>query len=340
MQELAQEAPDLSVFGYTLVRHLAGGASTSQLGVKLYRHTSGEEHAVKFICLEGLTENALRQAAREVRNQWRCDHCHVARIKWVGVIKYETRVMRRKQGFLLIGMEYAAGGELFSVVQRGYFREESEKRQLFAELLAAVGYLHDSLKMCHRDLKLENVLLDSGFHIKICDFGVSKSLGFDSMPHSRVGTPAYSAPEVVTDEGQNAYDGTMVDVWSLGVVLYILEYRTYPFGAPPNQAENIINRRFEGPEPVSCRSHIDDLLSKILVVDPKERLDIQGIWRHPWMGGVAVPTGPSPSGPPMQQTQEAELVFEEAERIVREYQSRLLYEDDGMGVTNEDDEWH
>ena len=73
--------------------------------------------------------------------------------------------------------------------------------------------------------------------VQVCDFGVSKSDGFDSVPHSRVGTPAYSAPEVVKDEGQNAYDGTKVDVWALGVVLYILEYRTYPFGAPPNQAE-------------------------------------------------------------------------------------------------------
>ena len=74
----------------------------------------------------------------QVRNQWRCDHCHVARFKWVGIVEHETRIVRRMQKFLAIGMEYAAGGELFNVVKKGYFREENQKRQLFAELLSAV----------------------------------------------------------------------------------------------------------------------------------------------------------------------------------------------------------
>lgn len=309
---------------------------------------TGERHAVKFILLDSMNEKRLQEAGREIRNQWRCNHANVAGIKWVDIVRHKPKYQPREQTFLCIAMEYCERGELFNSVAQGLFSTEAEKRRIFAELVAAVEYLHNFLQICHRDLKLENVLLDRECHIKVCDFGVSKSEGFDSDPRSCVGTPAYCAPEVLHGVGKHAYNGRKADVWSLGVVLYILEHRQFPFGAEPDYSlvqvmGNIRNMRFVGQAP-NRPEGVDNLIRCILTRDPERRLDLGLIWQHPWMQDVPQDLRtpqPNPSGGPMQSPQEAEKVFERAEKYVldRRYNEASLADamDDAFDLENVED---
>ncbi|GJY47375.1 serine/threonine-protein kinase SRK2E [Tanacetum coccineum] len=128
---------------------------------------------------------------------------------------------------LAIVMEYASGGELFDrICNAGRFNED-EARFFFQQLISGVSYCH-SMQVCHRDLKLENTLLDGSPapRLKICDFGYSKSSVLHSQPKSTVGTPAYIAPEVLL---RQEYDGKIADVWSCGVTLYVMLFGGYPF---------------------------------------------------------------------------------------------------------------
>ncbi|KAK4401973.1 Serine/threonine-protein kinase SRK2A [Sesamum angolense] len=155
--------------------------------------------------------------AREIINHRSLRHPNIIRFK--EVVLTPTH--------LAIVMEYAAGGELFErICNAGRFSED-EARYFFQQLISGVNYCH-SMQICHRDLKLENTLLDGSPapRLKICDFGYSKSSLLHSRPKSTVGTPAYIAPEVLS---RREYDGKLADVWSCGVTLYVMLVGAYPF---------------------------------------------------------------------------------------------------------------
>ncbi|XP_071928994.1 serine/threonine-protein kinase SRK2A-like [Coffea arabica] len=132
---------------------------------------------------------------------------------------------------LAIVMEYAAGGELFAKIcsAKRYLWDflivKTQARFFFQQLISGVSYCH-SMEICHRDLKLENTLLDGSPtpRLKICDFGYSKSGLLHSQPKSVVGTPASIAPEVLS---RKEYDGKIADVWSCGVTLYVMLVGAY-----------------------------------------------------------------------------------------------------------------
>uniref|UniRef100_A0A453BZV2 non-specific serine/threonine protein kinase n=1 Tax=Aegilops tauschii subsp. strangulata TaxID=200361 RepID=A0A453BZV2_AEGTS len=133
--------------------------------------------------------------AREIINHRSLRHPNIIRFKEVVVTPTH----------LAIVMEYAAGGELFDrICNAGRFSED-EARYFFQQLICGVSYCH-FMQICHRDLKLENTLLDGSPapRLKICDFGYSKSSLLHSKPKSTVGTPAYIAPEVLS---RREYDG-------------------------------------------------------------------------------------------------------------------------------------
>uniref|UniRef100_A0A452YVE3 non-specific serine/threonine protein kinase n=1 Tax=Aegilops tauschii subsp. strangulata TaxID=200361 RepID=A0A452YVE3_AEGTS len=177
---------------------------------------------------------------------------------------------------LAIVMEYAAGGELFErICTAGRFSED-EARYFFQQLLSGVSYCH-SMEICHRDLKLENTLLDGSPtpRVKICDFGYSKSALLHSKPKSTVGTPAYIAPEVLS---RKEYDGKVADVWSCGVTLYVMLIGSYPFEDPedPRNFRKTISRilgvQYSIPDYVRVSSDCRRLLSQIFTADPSKVL--------------------------------------------------------------------
>ncbi|KAF7828757.1 serine/threonine-protein kinase SRK2I [Senna tora] len=180
---------------------------------------------------------------REIINHRSLRHPNIVRFK--EVILTPTH--------LAIVMEYASGGELFErICNAGRFPED-EARFFFQQLISGVSYCH-AMQVCHRDLKLENTLLDGSPapRLKICDFGYSKSSVLHSQPKSTVGTPAYIAPEVLL---RQEYDGKIADVWSCGVTLYVMLVGSYPFEDPN--------------EPKDFRKTI-------------QRITVPEIWNHEW----------------------------------------------------------
>lgn len=229
--------------------------------------------AVKFIERgDKIDENVQR----EIINHRSLRHPNIVRFKEVMLTPTH----------LAIVMEYAAGGELFDrICNAGRFSED-EARYFFQQLISGVSYCHQN-EICHRDLKLENTLLDGSPapRLKICDFGYSKSALLHSQPKSTVGTPAYIAPEVLS---RKEYDGKIADVWSCGVTLYVMLVGAYPFEDPedPRNFRKTISRilsvQYSIPDYVRVSSDCRHLLSRIFVANPSKRITIPEIMNHPW----------------------------------------------------------
>ncbi|KAL0422266.1 UNVERIFIED_CONTAM: Serine/threonine-protein kinase SRK2A [Sesamum latifolium] len=214
--------------------------------------------------------------AREIINHRSLRHPNIIRFK--EVVLTPTH--------LAIVMEYAAGGELFErICNAGRFSED-EARYFFQQLISGVNYCH-SMQICHRDLKLENTLLDGSPapRLKICDFGYSKSSLLHSRPKSTVGTPAYIAPEVLS---RREYDGKLADVWSCGVTLYVMLVGAYPFEdqEDPKNFRKTIQRimavQYRIPDYVHISQDCRHLLSRIFVATASRRISIKEIKSHPW----------------------------------------------------------
>ncbi|XVF15610.1 hypothetical protein REPUB_Repub09cG0169200 [Reevesia pubescens] len=230
-----------------------------------------EEVAVKYIERgDKIDENVQR----EIINHRLLRHPNIVRFK--EVILTPTH--------LAIVMEYASGGELFErICAEGRFKED-EARFFFQQLISGVSYCH-AMQVCHRDLKLENTLLDGiPPRLKICDFGYSKSSVLHSQPKSTVGTPAYIAPEVFL---RQEYDGKIADVWSCGVTLYVMLVGAYPFEDPgePKDFRKTIQRilsvQYSIPD-VQISPECRHLISRIFVADPTTRITIPEIRNHEW----------------------------------------------------------
>lgn len=195
--------------------------------------------------------------------------------------------------YLGIVMEYTSHGEMFDYVASKGHLAEAEARYFFQQLICGVEYCH-KMGVVHRDLKLENTLLhvEEGHapRVKICDFGYSKSMRYHSMPNSTVGTPAYIAPEVFLRSGpDDAYSGEASDVWSCGVLLFVMLFGTYPFGDPKEGnasiskvIERIVTARVSFPPEIPISREAVDLFSKIFVPDASQRISISGIRSHPF----------------------------------------------------------
>lgn len=128
---------------------------------------------------------------------------------------------------LLMVMEYAGGGDLLQYVKKRRRLEEDEARKIFRQVVYGLAHCH-CRSVLHRDIKLDNILLDNDGEIKICDFGVSRIIKKNQKITEQCGTPAYIAPEIISDNG---YEGFSADIWSMGVLLYAMLCGTVPFKA-------------------------------------------------------------------------------------------------------------
>jgi len=241
--------------------------------VKLAKHIpTGKEVAIKIIDKTQLNPGSLQKLFREVRIMKTLDHPNI--VKLFQVIETEKT--------LYLVMEYASGGEVFDYLVLHGRMKEKEARAKFRQIVSAVQYCHQK-KIIHRDLKAENLLLDSEMNIKIADFGFSNEFVPGNKLDTFCGSPPYAAPELF--QGKK-YDGPEVDVWSLGVILYTLVSGSLPFDGSTLRElrERVLRGKYRIPFYMS--TDCENLLKKFLVLNPTRRASLepsQVIMKDKWM---------------------------------------------------------
>ncbi|KAF1945412.1 Pkinase-domain-containing protein [Clathrospora elynae] len=201
-------------------------------------------------------------------------------------------------------LELANEGELFNWIVMKQKLTESEARKVFVQLFQAVKYLHER-NIVHRDIKPENILLtDKNLSVKLADFGLAKIIGEESFTTTLCGTPSYVAPEILENSNHRRYTRA-VDVWSLGVVLYICLCGFPPFSdelySPENPytlSQQIKNGRFDYPSPYwdSVGDPALDLIDRMLTVNVEQRISIDECLEHPWTTQETISVNDSTEG--------------------------------------------
>lgn len=237
--------------------------------------TSGETWAIKCIDKASLAPDDEEALKVEVKVLEMVKHTNIVHLK---------EVFDCSKTFYMV-MEEMKGGELFDRIVEKEKYTEGEAAQVVVTLAKALKYCH-GLGVVHRDLKPENLLYATSAEdseIKIADFGLAKLLNGESMMQTACGTPGYVAPEIL--EGK-VYDEA-VDIWSLGVIAYILLCGFPPFYDENNAAlfTAIKSGSFDYPSPYwdSVSNNAKDLINKMLIVDPKKRLTANDVINHPWI---------------------------------------------------------
>ncbi|CAR23846.1 protein kinase GIN4 [Lachancea thermotolerans CBS 6340] len=182
---------------------------------------------------------------------------------------------------LYMVLEYVEKGELFNLlVDRGPL-PENEAVRFFRQIIIGISYCH-ALGIVHRDLKPENLLLDHKFNIKIADFGMAALESKDKLLETSCGSPHYAAPEIVSGL---PYHGFESDVWSCGIILFALLTGRLPFDEEDGNIRNLLLKvqsgKFEMPDTNEISGEAQDLIAKILTVDPAARIKSRGILKHP-----------------------------------------------------------
>ncbi|TMW55519.1 hypothetical protein Poli38472_010401 [Pythium oligandrum] len=267
---------------YTLGRELGSGAySVVYEGIN---KKTGNKYAVKAMQIAGLSEDDIEAFHQEVEILKEMQHPNIMRL---------YAVYLEEATYYLV-TELVAGGELFDrIVEKSYYSEK-EARDLVKVLLDTIKFCHDR-KVVHRDLKPENLLLTSkedDANIKLADFGFAKKIVEETGLVTTCGTPGYVAPEILS---RTPY-GTSVDIWSIGIITYILLCGYPPFH-DDNQA--LLFRKikagrfvFDSPYWDNVSEDAKDLIKKMLIVDPAERWTATQLLEHKWITGEEVSTTP------------------------------------------------
>lgn len=264
---------------YELGRTLGEGTFAK---VKFARNVeTGENVAIKILDKDKvLRHKMIEQIKREITTMKLIRHPNIIRM-------YEVMASKTK---IYIVMEYVTGGELFDKIRcRGRLKED-EARKYFQQLINAVDYCH-SRGVFHRDLKPENLLLDASGTLKVSDFGLSalpQQVRDDGLLHTTCGTPNYVAPEVINNKG---YDGAKADLWSCGVILFVLMAGYLPFDDSNLMSlyKKIFKADFSCPAWFSTSAK--KLIKRILDPNPQTRITIAEVIQNEWFKkGYQIPS--------------------------------------------------
>ena len=262
---------DNKIDNYIIGKKLGEG-TFSKVYIGTHKKTK-EKVAIKVMSKNQIKEESDKQRIiKEINIQKRCHHINI--IQQYNIIETKT--------LIYIITEYASGGELFDYIVQKKKLYEIEACRFYNQIISGLEYLHKQ-RICHRDLKPENLLLDSNKILKIADFGLSSLYNKTNYKNNKLntpcGSPCYAAPEMVSGK---KYNGSSVDIWSSGIVLFTMVCGYLPF-EDDNQRilfDKIARGIFSLPNFLSssCR----DLIKKILVTDPNKRFNFEDIKHHSW----------------------------------------------------------
>ncbi|KAF9365044.1 NUAK SNF1-like kinase 2 [Mortierella sp. NVP85] len=250
---------------------------------------TGEKVAVKILeKAQFKSEQQRLHATREARLMATLRHPYIVDVKTV--MEDDNRI--------LIVMENLTGGELFDYISNKGALDEREARRIFHQIVLAIHYCHEN-NVVHRDLKPENILLDSERNVRVADFGFGNNWYKDRHLTTYCGSPFYAAPEMVSG---TPYTGPETDVWSLGVILYVLVCGRLPFDASDLPALFTQIKRGNYQKPREGSIDVCSLIHRMLTVDPKRRATLTDVLRSRWMRAdglepmfIGLPTSTAPS---------------------------------------------
>mmetsp|Transcript_36715 Transcript_36715/g.108271 ORF Transcript_36715/g.108271 Transcript_36715/m.108271 type:complete len:446 (-) Transcript_36715:145-1482(-) len=299
--------PDFGVKERFEVKTLLGEGGSGQTWLCIDRK-SGQASAVKFIS-RPIPKTVLPMLLPEIMIQAELGDGHVNLVSAQSVIVTDTH--------LGIVMEYAAGGTLTDYVQArwetsdlrgGLFLSEDEARYFFKQYISAVEYLH-AHHVAHRDLKLDNVVLDGHTPpwVKVCDFGFAKRWDVQANMHTVIGTPVYMSPQLIASSAtEQGYDASKADIWASAVLLFVMLLGQFPYDHTENVDPNCSAAQKEVlREQIRCAWHespdaaemipklsrdLCDLLDRMFERDEDERITIAEIKAHRWFNKPVAPS--------------------------------------------------
>eukprot|EP00160_Parvularia_atlantis_P000555 Unigene10452_Nuclearia_a/m.31945 Unigene10452_Nuclearia_a/g.31945 ORF Unigene10452_Nuclearia_a/g.31945 Unigene10452_Nuclearia_a/m.31945 type:complete len:264 (-) Unigene10452_Nuclearia_a:44-835(-) len=246
-----------------------------------HHERTNERVAVKIIQNQHDDAMYMERLSREIRLMRMLEHPHINKLHDVFTTKEQTYMI----------LEYIEGETLDDFVfgTKDGRLPENVARFLFRKLLLAIEYCH-SLRVVHRDLKMENVMVTKTGDVKVIDFGLSAMFEApNGLLRTFCGTLEYAAPEVLSKE--KSYFGPPTDVWSLGVVLFLMISGTYPFMVegmnPLDAAEQMRKGCNELAFPDIMSIGALSLIQRTLIVDPAQRATVKELLEHPWLTTIA-----------------------------------------------------
>lgn len=306
----ANESPYLSPhsfllkYGYDIIKKIGDGTFS-----KVYSAThilSNRTVAIKSLDKKKIIQNyALTERVfREITLLKSINHKNICQL---------LQLIDSPQ-YIHMVLEYESGGELYEEIVKKTRLPPEECQVYFKQLISAMDYCHN-LGIVHRDLKPENVLLDKNKkNVKIIDFGFSNLIKDNSYKLGTFcGSIAYAAPEVLSSK---KYDGKKADIWSLGVMLYVMLVGQVPFKSRHVKIlyESIVNKEYNIPDYVP--KDAKDLIEKMLVLEPEKRIEMNDILSHPWITNPIV-TRRTSSGIGLMNIYDVKLANDENEIIDR-----------------------
>lgn len=250
--------------------------------------SSGRQWAAKFLRKRRRAQELRAEALHEVAVLDAAAHC--SRLVSLHQV-FETNTE------MVLVLELAPGGELQMILDRDEVPEERQVARLLKQILDGIAFLH-SFNVAHLDIKPQNLVLTGEFpdcDVKLCDFGISRYISHGADIREILGTPDYVAPEVLNYEPISL----ATDMWSVGVLLYVLLTGCSPFGGDTKQETfcNISRCRLDFPDDLfeDVSEEARDLMRKLMVKDPNERLTVTECLQHPWFNMFEQPSAPLPS---------------------------------------------
>ena len=273
-------SPKSSLDDYIIGKQIGQGAyAVVRVGLN---KTNNRKVALKIYKKYKLIDpNRRKSVKREIKLMEKMTNPHIIRL-------YEVI---DTQKYVILVMEYVNGGSLHSYLKQHAGRRlpEAEAKRVFKQVVEGIRYCHNR-SITHRDIKLENLLLDEDKNIKVIDFGFSTCIPIDKKVKIFCGTPSYMAPEIVQ---KTEYCGPPADIWALGVLLFIILCGSFPYRGATDQElyTKISNSDYKIPSEVyqQLSQEAIDLIALLFSLEAEKRPSARELLVHPWLADVPLP---------------------------------------------------